>query len=107
MQQIDEAKELLERAEKEAQCCTSSAYWKAVNTKLFDQALAKLRETPKPTELTKWLREVISYQRYEKGDKELQVKVREACDIIERQAADLEKKDKLLFAYESVRAPKK
>ncbi len=41
-------------------------------------------EQPPASKLTDWLRKTISGDRYEKGDKELQAKVREACDIIDQ-----------------------
>ncbi len=91
------------------------------------------KEQPPASELTDWLRKTISGDRYNKGDKELQAKVREACDVIDRAEAEnkrlqiswanenalkevayskrveleakLKAKDKLLYAYESVKAP--
>ena len=44
----------------------------------------KVTEQPPASELTDWLRKTISGDRYEKGDPELQAKVREACDIIDQ-----------------------
>lgn len=60
--------ELLKRSENEAQCCTSSAYWKAVNTKLFDQAIALLEQPtpdcqrPEAGKLSVELRKVANYK---------------------------------------------
>ncbi|KKN07557.1 hypothetical protein LCGC14_1065780 [marine sediment metagenome] len=42
------------------------------------------KEQPPANELTDWLRKTISGDRHEKGDKELQAKVREACDVIDQ-----------------------
>ncbi|KKL62605.1 hypothetical protein LCGC14_2183480, partial [marine sediment metagenome] len=42
------------------------------------------KEQPPANDLTDWLRKTISGARYEKGDKELQAKVREACDVIDQ-----------------------
>lgn len=55
----------------------------AVKDTRINSVLDILKQHPPASKLTKWLREVISYQRYEKGDKELQAKVREACHIID------------------------
>lgn len=70
---------------------------------IAQQALTKLKEAPEqpPTGgLTKWLRAVISRGRYEKGDKELQIKVRKLCGIIDR--AEAARKD-LLEALKQIR----
>ena len=42
------------------------------------------KEQPPANDLTDWLRKTISGDRYEKGDKELQAKVREACDRLDQ-----------------------
>ena len=65
------------------------------------------KEQPPASELTDWLRKTISGARYEKGDKELQAKVREACDVIDQRqerppAGELTKRIRLNFKDSSL-----
>ncbi len=55
-------------------------------------SVCKLRqdkEQPPANELTTWLRKTISGDRYEKGDPELQAKVFEACNRLDKAEADI------------------
>ena len=91
--------DLLEKAKQQIELgCGKTAY------SFIDQALAKLRkEPPHPcnavnSELTTWLRKTISLDRYEKGDKELQAKVREACDRLDTETQRADKAEARLKA---------
>ncbi len=50
------------------------------------------KDQPLASELTDWLRKTISGARYEKGDKELRAKVREACGRLDKADAKYENK---------------
>ena len=84
---------------------------KFVNTVTIALEILKA-EQPPDSEFTKIQRKAaqLAADAYEEDQEWCPTKTSrllEACKIIDQQSADLKKKDKLLFAYESVRAPKK
>ena len=65
------------------------------------------KEQPPASELTDWLRKTISGDRHEKGDKELQAKVREACDTIDRAEAEIKQARDVAFRWQQIAQERK
>ncbi len=72
-------------------------------------SVCKLRhkEQPPTNDLTDWLRKTISGDRHEKGDPELQAKVREACDRLDRAEAEIKQARDVAFRWQQIAQERK